>query len=744
MYKRRMWAAFLLFLFSVSWANSFRYSKPTVTPFGTFKPECYVRSAGKRFSENGVYNICYERGHDNLQLINVILRKGDKTLFVLKEAPGSGAVVTNAGFLIITGENASFLQEFHHYSQEGVLLFSRRVKDPDLFEISPDGNSYAVGCKNGVTSIDISSGSTLQYPPADQCTFSQDGSLLALADGSLLYLFQRDEKVLEVKHKQFYVRHIAISPDNAIVAFVGQRELVALNRQSGIPLFSDTVSGSLTFRQIRLSNDELWAGIHNRDRTNRQSRGLLRTYSLKSRTVNTTEEALFQYNTKAKLNYNYGKTRNGLKELPWPFEPFDSPHKQWNGYLQLAASRDGTSGTYCHQGLDMDVPSYAKCYSIDSGYVKCKLTIMNPGDLYWRVAVSEVQTPDTSDGWLYAHLEKTTIGVDVGDVVLPGDYIGEIIPWNGLAGGHIHFARIRDHGSSWKYSDDQWWNVHSPLEQLRPLNDNSAPTIMDCFADSKFGIMTNDGDGWTQYIKPTEVSGQVDILVRVQEEAWQSPWLQPAYGIKYWMKNLDKDKIELDTTDGIKRKNSVIAQYSGELYNNLASAMYHITTQFKAKGWFTPNRDYVHIITNVTDTLVLSQNDIYAMEDKALNTALFADGNYRLYVEVYDAAYNSTLDSMDMVFNNGVAVQKSNKSNSFSIQSSVKSGKITLSISSPSVEQGVVRLLTLSGREISKQTVQASMAGTTSVLFNEQLATGTYLLSYCSENRELQRKILIQ
>lgn len=743
MYKRRIWAALLLFLFSVSWASSYRYSKPTVTPFGTFKPEHYVRSASIRYSENGCFSITYNRQPDGNNLVNVSVFKKGKKQIEMHEVPGSGAIITNAGYLIITGEGETFRQRLQHFSLKGELLSEVFFKDPDLFEISPDGTRYAIGSNKGITIVDVLSGKTSSFPKADQIVFSSDNTLIATADGESISLYAEKERLLQHHHNQLYIRSLAISPDKRKVAFISKKTLSVLDTKSGTVLLTDSLTDTRTFREIRISDDTVWAGIHNRDRKNRQSVGQLRSYSLSIRSQSTEDGAVFNYPQRRALNYDYGTTRKGRKELPWPFEPFDKPQKQWNGYLQLAASRDGTSGTYCHQGLDMDVPSYARCYSIDSGYVKCKLTIMNPGDLYWRVAVSEIQTPDTSDGWLYAHLEKSTIGVDVGDEVLPGDYIGEIIPWDGLSGGHIHFARIRDHGSSWKYSDDQWWNIYSPLEQLRPLNDNSAPTIMDCFPNSKFGIMTNDGDGWTEYIDPTDVSGQIDILVRVQEKAWQSPWLQPAYEIKYWLKNLDKDQIVLDTTLGIKRRNSIIAQYSGALYNNLSPVMYHITNQFKAKGWFSPNRDYVHIITNVTDTIIMSQSDIDAMESNALNSADFADGNYRLYVKVFDAAYNSTLDSMDMVFNNGVSVLSATSTREFAIQSTIKQN-ITLTISSPESEKGIVRLFTLSGRIVAQKEVELTSMKTKTLELNEKPSPGTYLICYNSQNRALQRKIVIR
>lgn len=742
MYRFRYCIVVLLCL-SYSFAKSNYYSKPTVLPFGTFQPENHVRSGGARRSEDGEYRASYERAEDNISLANLTLFSGGKELFSMTKVPGSGVSVSNAGYLIVTGETKDYNQRVTVFTSNGNKVGQYFFKDPDLLNFSPDGTRLIIGDASGLHIVNLEKKDQIVLPKATQCVLSKDNSIVATADDSLITIYKGQKKLHNIAHNDFYIRALAISPDNQKVAFIGQRALAVISITSGESLLTDNITGSLTFRDIRLSDETLWAGIHDRDRKKRESRGLLRTYNLKTRAVTTSTEAVFTYEPEKKLNYNYKKTRNGLEELPWPFKPFDQPQKQWNGYLQLAASRDGTSGIYCHQGLDMDVPSYAKCYSIDTGYVKCKITIMNPGDLYWRVAVSEVQVPDTSDGWLYAHLEKSTIGVDVGDMVYPGDYIGEIIPWNGLTGGHIHFSRIRDHGTTWKYNDGQWWNTHSPLEQLRPLNDNSAPVIKNVFSSSKFGLMTNDADGWMQYLDADQISGEIDILVRVQETAWQSPWIQPAYEIKYWLKNLDKGLVELDTTEGTLRKNTMVAQYSGNLYNNLATAMYHVTNQFTAKGWFTKGRDYLHIITNVTDTFIQSDDDIEDMKHKALNTALYADGNYRLYVEAFDAAYNSTLDSMDMVFKNGVNTIMKLKKSTLQISHSIKNKKLELSLDGLSQKPLKIRVYSLQGKVV--ETKEFVPTGTVQkVAFNNSLASGMYLCTIEANEKVFQKILTVQ
>ncbi|MCU0415489.1 MAG: hypothetical protein MUE91_14015, partial [Ignavibacteriaceae bacterium] len=107
-------------------------------------------------------------------------------------------------------------------------------------------------------------------------------------------------------------------------------------------------------------------------------------------------------------------------------------------------------------------------YSVIDGFVKLVLT--TGGDIYWRTAVSPVQVPGRSDGWLSAHLIESTIQVDIGDTVEIHDYLGDIIQWSN-DWGHIHFVNISDSGLVWYYSDDEWGINFSPILVLQPYPD---------------------------------------------------------------------------------------------------------------------------------------------------------------------------------------------------------------------------------------------------------------------------------
>ncbi|MBK9735056.1 MAG: hypothetical protein IPO92_08865 [Saprospiraceae bacterium] len=97
-------------------------------------------------------------------------------------------------------------------------------------------------------------------------------------------------------------------------------------------------------------------------------------------------------------------------------------------------------------------------YSVKNGFVKAILT--TSGQYHWRIAISNKNTSDLTQGYLYAHLERTSFPYAVGDAVNAGDVVGYLanFPVDGFV--HCHFARIEDEGSTWNGS---WATFDNPL-----------------------------------------------------------------------------------------------------------------------------------------------------------------------------------------------------------------------------------------------------------------------------------------
>ena len=338
-------------------------------------------------------------------------------------------------------------------------------------------------------------------------------------------------------------------------------------------------------------------------------------------------------------------TESRQDPIPWMFSPFDSMRTVWDYYEQHMG--DGVSDwSYLHQGLDLIVPIEEPVFAVETGIVKCVLTL--GGDVYWRTAISPEQAPGWSDGWLYAHLIHNTIQFDVGDSVHIHDYLGDIIEWT-PDWGHIHFVQIHDSGTVWFYEDNEWGINFNPLLALVPDSDGVAPVIEDVFPYSKFGFCTNET---SHYLRPDSLYGDIDIITQVVDYVGLSEWQQPAFCSYYWVNQLPEDTTIFPRTLG-HILNHAYSFYATEHYEPYATVLYKRDEVLLAPWWMDTTRNYYHIMTNNNgDSLIeLSEADL------AFPTENYPDGNYRLFVQVYDEWGNSALDSQEVRFRNGNSVE---------------------------------------------------------------------------------------
>lgn len=91
--------------------------------------------------------------------------------------------------------------------------------------------------------------------------------------------------------------------------------------------------------------------------------------------------------------------------------------------------------------------------------------------------------------------------------------------------------------------------------------------------------------------------------------------------------------------------------YSGDNYEPYAMVMYKRDEVLTPTTWMDTERNYHHVITNSNGDSVISLEE----KNLSLNTADFYDSEYRIFVEAFDQSGNSTIDSLDVYFNNGIS-----------------------------------------------------------------------------------------
>lgn len=320
-----------------------------------------------------------------------------------------------------------------------------------------------------------------------------------------------------------------------------------------------------------------------------------------------------------------------LLNTGWPFVPQNESHPLGNNWGEY---QDYGGSPYLHPGID--VMSYPQqgipVYSVSFGYVKAWLTIS--GYWHWRVGVGDNPGPDSTEGWLYAHIDPDLYHADIGDTVYPGDLIGYLVIWPVTGFDHCHFARIKDSGNVWCTAD--WAFVRNPLRIIQPLNDTVLPKFENALTNQKFAICINNT---STYLSPDSIFGNVDIIVKAYDEYGDYILYNPVW------KRVNVFKISYyvrENNGGIVIPEILSFKFGGRLeYTQNVNVIFKDDYVCNTKGDYN-EREYYYIITNTDgDTIIESSDAGYAFQTESL-----PNGYYWIVVKLEDEAGNLNKDSM--------------------------------------------------------------------------------------------------
>ena len=615
-----------------------------------------VNPSAQVSSENGRFWCTYDvlaASDEMRELGNFKLFENNNLILTLTKIHGSDVEITNSGKLVFYDHSEHFKGKLkiHFYSKEGNFLFSKEFERADQFVISPSGETMGTQSSEGISIISLNTGNNYTIEKGFQFAIDEQNEFVAVAQEEKIHIYNNSVMQGNIHTGMKLPRKIIISTERNLVGLIDKYQLKVYSLDSHKLLFEDNVGGDLSFRDLKIVDDHIAAGIHKRNKE--ESTGLLRVYDLSGNKLEDKSGESRQLQKFEKINLEK-KTQSNYDPIPWPFFPFDSMRTVWDHYEQHMGL--GGANSYLHQGLDLITPIGEPTYSVIDGYVKLVLTI--GGDSYWRTAISDTQIAGRSDGWLSAHLIQSTIQFDIGDTVQTHDYLGDIVYWAD-DWGHIHFVNISDSGSVWYYNDGEWGINFNPILALQPYPDVTAPYIDPVFAWSKFAFAKNES---AIYLQPDSLFGEVDIVVKVVDYVGDSEWQQPAYTTWYTIKKISNGQIIKPKTLG-QILNHKYPFYDGGHYEAYAGVIYQRDNTLLPSGWMDMQRNYYHNLTNNNgDSLVeLSEKSL------AFNTDNFEDGDYRIIVEVYDEAGNFDIDSMDVKFKNGNPV--SNEDEDFNAHS---------------------------------------------------------------------------
>jgi len=300
--------------------------------------------------------------------------------------------------------------------------------------------------------------------------------------------------------------------------------------------------------------------------------------------------------------------------IDWPVGSGDVPYPIGNSYGEF---QNYGGDPYYHPGIDILAPAGTPVYAVKAGYVKAVLTIS--ADLHWRVAVGDSAGESECDGWLYAHLDESSIVVNEGDYVEQGQHLGNLVAWPVADFHHLHFVKIRNSGTVW---DSNWQFIGNPLDELAILGDTTAPVFEDATPGQKLAYCRNQSDIYFGDGSP--LSGDVDIIAYAYDYIDNHTWKVAPYKLDY--------RIDGDTATGW--INSVT--FSGTLdYENNIESVYQDDAACNTRANYD-YRDFFFNVTNTDGDGIIETSD----REKSWRTAVFHNGEYVITVRASDRSGN--------------------------------------------------------------------------------------------------------
>ena len=306
----------------------------------------------------------------------------------------------------------------------------------------------------------------------------------------------------------------------------------------------------------------------------------------------------------------------GAASLPgWPYAPHGQSYALGNNYG--AFQRYDGGEPYVHDGVDILAGARRPVFALRDGTVTY---LVNDSDLYSGVVVGDPRPGGA--GWLYWHLDRGTIRPALGEQVLAGEYLGDVVDWPVKGFDHIHVSKVRgETAPPWLLSVA----VGDPLEDLAPADDRRAPTIEMAADGETFLFSANESD---RYLPPTALSGQVDIVARAYDRFDGSAWRLAPYSLRWSV---------ADASGAIVARGAPLV-LDGELgpHDTVVKLLYKGDGRAQSKGDYE-QRAYFLVATNGHEPRPFGAGHGAG----ALDTTPLANGAYTVMIEARDRRGNA-------------------------------------------------------------------------------------------------------
>lgn len=558
----------------------------------------------------------FQSGQEEVQYGNLVF-KGN-TVFKISN-----------GYLSISGKYENIGSSIFIYNEDGNEIYSKRYNSIINLKISPSGNhccffdgtqlqilnliTLKVQTLPGTTLFDINNKGEVVFFDENKRSINIDSISYTIEEPIYLIKFFNEDVIIATKNDLYSFENNSIK--NIYHSETGRIFELQIVQDKLLFTTKEELKDKFIFRLFSTNNFSTFQF---------EEQSELSLLSIHNKKVSATS-----------FDTRFSSLTNELIRDPLNFYQDTVYQPVGNSYDEIQEYTPGSP--YLHPGVDLLGTYLQDVYSVKKGYVKAIITIS--GIYHWRIAISNLNTADTSQGYLYAHLEQSTIPYQVGDSVNEGDIIGQLVDFPVTGFVHCHFARIYDDGITWNGS---WWTFDNPLSYMTNFFDTIPPAFEPTINSDAFAFRDSSGN----YLSPTNLNGNVKVISKSYDQI-NASWHCDVNKLRYSLSPLSNPQTLLVDTFA----------YEYDFYNdNYFSTSYLTgiinTIYSRDINCFTTAdyvvRDFYHIVTNSDGNDTIDGNDSIQYFD----TRQFANGNYIFRIEASDPSGNTSRDSMIITIQN--------------------------------------------------------------------------------------------
>lgn len=557
--------------------------------------------------------------------------------FQQKKFKGNALFESANGFLSVDGNYENGVSQVYGYVKNGTEVFHKKYNQTINIKLS-DNKNYAAFYNRGVVVV-------LNLISFEEQSLVGSTLFVVHNNGSISYV----NTVNNTMHSGGLIDSsksllVNVIQHNNTPFFITKNKVYAIVNNTIKEVYSSVNS----IFDFKISNNTFYISQKETNKTEYNFTLIATTNFVESQTIQSVKcSRVVSLNKKhnSTLPEKFSVLDNESILNPLDFTNDSSYQAIGNSYNEIQEYSPGD--TYLHPGVDLFGTHLQNVQSVKKGYVKAVLT--TSGDYHWRVAIANKNTSDSSQGYLYAHLDELLIPITVGDSVEEGEIIGQLVDFPVTGFVHCHFARVVDAGAQWTGS---WWTFDNPLYYMENFKDTTAPVFEEAIPGMKFGFKNENTE---EYFKDNIIYGYVDFVSKVYDQIntfWKVDVHETGFEV---YKKVKPDSILIARTSfDFNMFNDTY--FSGPYIQNIISTMYARDASCMSTGNYN-EREFYHILTNSNGNDTITSLD----ENESFNSQLYTNGEYVLKVWAVDAAGNRSIDSMNFFIDNFVGINSDKK-----------------------------------------------------------------------------------